>query len=54
MRRVWYYLRELVWLSIMSVALVAVSLVFLLLGSVQTAGVLAVLAVPFAILSTRS
>ena len=54
MRRVWLYLRDLVWPSLLSVGLAVVSVVFLVLGLGFTAGVLAILAVAFAILSTRS
>jgi hypothetical protein len=54
MRRVWYYLRELIWLSILSVVFILASLVSLLTGSLDTAGILATIAVAFAILSIRS
>jgi hypothetical protein len=54
MKRVWYYLRDLVWPSVLAVALAVVALVVALLGGVTVAGVLATLAVVFAILSVRS
>jgi len=53
-RRVWVYLRDLVWTAVASVALAVVSLVALALGNPEGAGVFALLAVGSAILSTRS
>jgi hypothetical protein len=54
MRRVWLYLRDLVWTAVVAVALGAIALIALALGEVDTAGVLALLAVGSAILSVRS
>jgi len=54
MRRVWYYLRDLVWTSVLSVGLVIASLGFLAFDAVAIAQVLALVAVAFAILSIRS
>lgn len=54
MRRVWYYLRDLVWPAVLSVGLVIASLGFLAVDAVAIAQVLALVAIALAILSVRS
>jgi divalent metal cation (Fe/Co/Zn/Cd) transporter len=54
MRRAWIYARDLVWTSIVAVALAVASLALVVLGMLPIAQVLAALAITFAILSVRS
>lgn len=54
MKRVIYYLRDLVWPSVLSVGLVIGALGFLAFDAVAIAQVLALVAIALAILSVRS
>jgi hypothetical protein len=53
-KRVIYYLRDLVWPSVLAIGLVIASLGFLALDAVAIAQVLALVAIALAILSVRS
>ena len=54
MKRVIYYLRDLVWPSLLSAAFAVGAAGMLLFGAFATAQVLALLSISFAILSVRS
>ena len=54
MRRLWYWLREIVWTAVISLVLVLGSLASVLFYDYELATILALGAIPFALLSNRS
>jgi hypothetical protein len=54
MRRLWYWLREVVWTAVISLVFVLGALVSVVLYDYELATILALGAIPFALLSSRS
>lgn len=54
MRRIWYWLRDVVWTAVLSVALVVCAVTLTLLGYESLGLVSALGAIPFALLAIRS
>ena len=54
LRRLWYWLREVVWVAVIAVALAVVSIALVLLGYAEIAYVVGLSAVVFGLLSIRS
>lgn len=54
LRRFWYWLREVVWVAVIAVALAVVSIALVLLGFAEIAYVVGVAGIIFGLLSIRS
>lgn len=53
MRKIWYWMREIVWTAVLSAVLVVCAVVLEVLGFHELALILVIGAVPFALLSMR-